>query len=107
MALIEVNHSVLRSVAAAIDTYCTAQDKEMKAADSAIKSMLATDWQGADAQEFGKKWAGVNVNGSMAMKFRDSLKKYSEALNSCADIYKNAQADSYNEANKLPRVLYW
>jgi len=38
MALIEVNHSGLREVAAAIETYCSAQDSEMRSADGEIKA---------------------------------------------------------------------
>lgn len=103
MAFIEVNHKVLRDIAAAITTYCNAQDREMRSADSAVKSMLSSGWTGADAQEFGHKWEGIDDNDSTAVKFRESLKKFGECLTNCADLYRNAQADSYNEANRLDR----
>ena len=107
MALIEVNHRTLRDVAVAITTYCTVQDKEMRSADTEIKSMLISDWLGTDAQEFGRKWEGVDDNDSTSVKFRESLKKYGENLTVCADLYQTAQADAYNDANWLPKVLYW
>lgn len=107
MAVIEVNHKVLREVASAIDTYCTAQDREMKSADTDIKSMLKTDWMGSDAQEFGTKWEDVDGRDSTSTKFKDSLKNFGESLNACANAYQTAQEDSYNEANRLPKYLYW
>lgn len=107
MALIEVNHQTLRDVSAAITTYCNAQDREMRSADSEVKSMLAADWLGMDAQEFGHKWEEVDDKNSTTVKFRESLKKYGEALSACANTYQKAQEDSYNEANRLPKYLYW
>lgn len=107
MAFIEVNHKKLREVAEAINTYCSAQDREMRSADSAVKSMLSSGWMGADAQQFGQKWEGVDNNGSTAVTFRESLKKFAKCLSACADVYQNAQADSYNEANRLPKWIYW
>jgi hypothetical protein len=107
MAYIEVNHKILRDVAEAITAYCTAQDKEMRSADSAIKSMLTSDWLGPDAQEFGRKWEGVDDKNSMANNTRESLKKFGENLTACANEYQAAQEDAYNEANRLPKYLYW
>ena len=107
MAFIEVNHKILREVAEAITTYCSAQDKEMRSADTAVKSMLSSGWIGTDAQEFGRCWEGVDDNNSTAVKFRESLKKFAQCLSACADAYQNAQADSYTEANRLPKWLYW
>lgn len=108
MALIEVNHNVLRDVASAITTYCSVQDVEMRSADSEAKSMLTSDWLGLDAQEFGKKWEGVDGADSTAVKFRESLRKFGEALSACADEYKSAQEDAYNAASSLPlKYLFW
>ena len=107
MAIIEVNHRTLRDVASAITTYCSTQDKEMKSADADIKSMLSTGWQGLDAQEFGRKWEGVNNSDSAAVKFRESLKNFGDGLTACANEYEKAQADSYNEANHLPKLFTW
>ena len=107
MAIIQVNHSVLRDVADAITTYCATQDREILAADSEIKSMLSTDWIGQDAAEFGRQWEGVDDRDSTTVKFRESLKYYGESLNACAAEYKKAQEDVYNTANQLPKWLYW
>ena len=107
MAMIEVNHKVLRDAASAINTFCSAQDREMRSADSDIKSMLATEWLGFDAQEFGRKWEGVDDNDSTTVKFRESLKAFGESLNACANEYESAQGDVYNAANRLPKYLYW
>jgi len=107
MAVIEVNHKVLRDVAAAVTTYCNAQDREMRSADSDIKSMLSSDWLGFDAQEFGRKWEGVDDNNSTAVKFRESLKNFGESLTACANEYENAQTSTYNAANSLPKWLIW
>lgn len=107
MAFIEVNHKVLRDVAESINTYCSAQDKEMRLADSDIKSLLSSDWIGLDAQEFGKKWEGVDAHDSTTVKFRELLKNFGEGLIACANEYQSAQEDTYNAANRLPKYFYW
>ena len=107
MAFIEVNHKALRDVAAAINTYCSAQDKEMRSADSDIKSLLSSDWIGLDAQEFGRKWERVDASDSTTVKFRELLKNFGESLMACANEYQSAQEDTYNAANRLPKYLYW
>jgi hypothetical protein len=105
MSMIDVNHRTLRDVAAAITTYCTAQDREMRIADTEIKSMLTNGWLGMDADEFRRKWAGVNANDSTAVRFRESLKNYGECLVACANEYENAQADAVNAAGLLMRLV--
>lgn len=107
MAYIEVNHKILRDVATAITTYCSAQDSEMRLADTEIKSMLTTDWLGLDAQEFGRKWEGIDDNNSTAVRMSESLKNFGENLSACANEYQAAQEDAYNMANWLPKYLYW
>ncbi|MDR1210342.1 MAG: hypothetical protein LBK41_08555 [Clostridiales bacterium] len=107
MAVIEVNHKALRDVAAAVTAYCSAQDREMRSADSDVKSMLSADWLGFDAQEFGRKWEGVDDNNSTTVRFRESLKKFGESLTACADVYQKAQEGAYNDADRLPKWLYW
>ena len=101
MALIEVNHSGLREVAAAIETYCSAQDSEMRSADGEIKAMLTTDWLGPDAMEFGRKWEGVDAHDSAAGELRNALMSFGESITACADEYQSAQTDAYNEATKM------
>ena len=103
MALIEVNHQALHAMARAIDTYCEQQDKQMHAADSAVKDMLSSQWNGPDATEFGKSWEDVDSSGSMTVTFREALKKYSDALDACASIYRKTQEDIYNLSCTLPR----
>ena len=107
MAVIEVNHKILRNVAAEINTYCTSQDREMRLADNNIKSMLLVDWVGDDAMEFRNKWEDIDSSDSTAVKFRESLKKFGEGLEACANEYQTAQEDSYSEADRLPKYLYW
>jgi hypothetical protein len=107
MAVIEVNHKVLREVAAAVTAYCSAQDREMRTADADVKGMLFSDWLGLDAQTFGHKWEGVDDSGSTSVKFRESLKAFGESLTACANAYQTAQEDAVNEANRLPKWLYW
>ena len=103
--VIEVNHRTLRDVATAINTYCIAQNKEMRSADTEIQLMLVSGWLGMDADEFKRKWAGVNANDSTAVKFRESLKNYGECLVACANEYENAQVDSVNAAGLLMRLV--
>ena len=107
MARIDVNHKLLREVASAIAEYCSAQDREMRSADTEIQAMLISDWIGTDAEQFKQKWAGVNTDGSTTAKFRESLKNYGENLIACADEYEKAQGEAYDRASRLPKVLYW
>jgi len=107
MALIDVNHKVLREVASAITTYCTFQNREMRTLNTAVKTKLLTGWVGNDAKEFSLKWRDVTASDSTAVKFRESLESYSENLNSCAGEYEKAQTDAYNKANRLPKYIVW
>lgn len=103
MAVIEVNHKVLREVAQDIEEYCATQDAQMSKADQAIKDMFIADWTGEDAREFRNKWQAVDAKGSITITFRDSLLAFSKSLKACATEYQNAQADSYTEASRLPK----
>ena len=107
MARIEVNHADLRTVASAINAYCTKQDSEMRSADAEVNAMLSKDWIGDDAHAFGSKWINVNASDSTAIKFRKNLKNYGETIAACAELYRNAQIDAYNSANWLPKWLVW
>ena len=101
--MIEVNHQFLRELAAAMDSCCDTQDREMRSADGEVKSLLSSGWTGQDAQAFGGKWEGVDASDSTAIKLRKNMKDLAEALRSCAGAYETAQADSYNSACRLPR----
>ena len=103
MALIEVDHEVLRKAADAAKNFCDNMDSKMKSADYSVSKMLSGGWQGEDAVEFRNKWSGVYEKGSVSIQFRDSIKNFGECLNACAKEYQNAQADSYSEAYRLPR----
>jgi hypothetical protein len=105
MSIIEVDHSTLRYVSAAIHTYCAAQDREMKIADTEIRAMLSNGWIGQDALEFGRKWEGVNESGSVTVNFRESLKNFADALIACSNEYQSAQSDTVNAAGRLMRLV--
>lgn len=103
MAFIEVNHNTLNEVAEAVLAYCDTQNKEMKSAKSAVETMLLSDWLGIDALEFQNKWNGVDDVDSVTVQLRESLKSFAENIKNCANEYKKAQEDSYNEASRLPK----
>lgn len=103
MPLISVDHSFLIDTADNIKSYCDEQDKEMRAADSAIKAMLSKDWLGPDAVNFSAQWEQVDEESSVTVQFRKSLESFGEALRACANEYKTAQEDSYDEASRLPK----
>lgn len=98
---IEVNHQVLKSVADAASTYCAAQKQEMISADQEIRSLLGSGWTGPDAQAFGMQWEGVDASDSAATLFYNAVKNYGEALQACAELYRDAQAKAYNRAQLL------
>ncbi len=101
--MIEVNHQTIRSTAAAIREYCRTQEREMRLADLAVKTLLLEGWNGSDAMEFGKKWEDVDAGDSTAVKLKDSLSRFADALDGCAEAYRKAQAESYSAASRLPQ----
>ena len=103
---IEVNHQVLKNVADAASTYCSTQKREMSSADQEIKSMLGSGWTGSDAQAFGGKWEGVDASDSTTTQFYNAMKSYGEALQACAELYRDAQAKAYNRAQLLRSEAY-
>ena len=107
MVTIEVKHDELNKTAEAITTYLTKQNNEMRNIDAEIKLMLAGDWTGQDSKAFLEKWSGVNADNSEAGKLRTSLKNFADALTACAVLYKEAQEKAYNDANWLPKWIYW
>jgi len=110
MAVIKVNHQLLRDVTTEINSYCADQDSRMRSADSEIKSMLTSGWKGLDAQEFGHVWESVDSSDSTTVKFRESLKKFGESLTACANQYSRAQEDSYNKAYwlwQMTSIISW
>jgi len=102
---IRVNHAELRTAARAIDTYCNAQDREMKVAQGAVKAMTINAWRGADSVAFRQQWAGVYDRDSVAVRFRDALRNYANALSASADIYRRTQVDVVNAAGLLMRFV--
>lgn len=103
---IEVNHQVLKNVADASSTYCAAQEREMSSADQEVKSMLGSGWTGPDAQAFGIQWEGVDASDSAATQLYNAMKSYGEALQACAELYRDAQAKAYNRARLLRSAAY-
>ena len=101
MAVIKVNHSDLRSMAAKIDDYCMEQTSAMNSVDQSVKAMLTDGWNGPDAQAFGGKWEGVEEAGSVSDNFRKSLENYADTLRTCADTYQRTQEEVYNMASLL------
>lgn len=102
--ILEVDHSELRGLAAAINAYCTLQDEQMRLADAEVQTMLSSGWHGMDADEFSRQWSGVNADGSTTVKFRESLQNFAQALEACADEYRSAQVDTINAAGLLMRL---
>ena len=107
MAIIEVDHKYLREVASACTAYCEKQDSEMRTADSEIQAMLTADWTGGDAREFRMKWVAIDSRTSQTVKLRNAVEALGENLTACADEYEKAQGEAYNDANHLPKYLYW
>lgn len=103
MAVIEVNHKVLRTFAQQIEDHCSLQNREMRQADTTVKNHLGVEWYGDDAVAFAGNWDGVDDKNSVAIKLRDSMNNYAEALKACAQEYQKAQEDIYNLASMLPR----
>ena len=96
MAIIEVNHQSLRTMAATIDDYCTLQKQQMQKLNNIVESCLMSDWVGEDATVYGAKWSTVDDPNSTTETFRKNLEAYADALQACAKEYAKAQAEIYN-----------
>jgi len=107
MSFIKVDFRTLKIVKRAIEEYCTYQDKQIRQADFDMKSMLATDWLGPDAKEFGQKWAGIHEADSRVVKFKQSLLEFGETLACCAGEYQTAQDHATGDAAALYRTMVW
>ena len=107
MARIVVNHKDLRTIAQAIQDYCSQQDSCMAQADDAVQTMLLQGWQGADALSFSEKWSGVQSKDSTAVRFRNNLLQFAQAIEASAEQYQKAQEAVYAQARRLPQYLYW
>lgn len=101
MAIIEVNHQLLRSTANAVRDYCEVQREQMQKVDGEVKQMLYRDWTGPDSMEFGGKWEQIDSADGVSAKFLRSMESYEKALNACADVYQDAQERVYNIAALL------
>lgn len=97
MPNIEVNHGDLKKTAEEIRSYLEVQDQQMLMAKSAMNGLLA-EWQGEDAMKIGTQWEKVNDIDSSAIRFRKSLRNYADAIEQCANEYKNAQIKVLNKA---------
>lgn len=102
MAIMNIDHQEIRRIADEADEYCNKQDTEVARAYTAVISLLIEGWKGKDADAFRNKWIEINVDDSVHNSFKKSVADYAERLRKCADKYQEAQADSYNEAQKLP-----
>lgn len=103
--LIRIDHSTLVDIANNIKAHYENQDRQMRTADAAVRSMLLKDWKGKDALAFAEKWDQVDKNGSVTAQLRQSLENFEKALRGCANEYKTAQEDSYNEAYHLLHLI--
>jgi len=103
MAFLQMDIRTLGSVKRAIEEYCSYQDAQMRQADADIQSMLAVDWLGPDAKEFGQKWAGIHDDDSRVAKFKQSLLEFGNLLASCANEYRAAQEAAIGEAIEFYR----
>jgi uncharacterized protein YukE len=97
---IYVNHSQFEKTAAAIENYLSKQNKNMDAAGKEIET-LALEWQGKDSEIFQNQWNKVNENHSTSKKMAAALENYVQFLRFTANLYKKAQAEAVNKANKL------
>ncbi len=104
MATYRINHESIRQSAAKITSYCSFQDTRMMFLNVLVVVSLRSGWAGKDTDAFLGKWSEVFGSESTAAKFRKNLQNYAKALQACADVYKSAQADCYNEAKSLPQL---
>lgn len=102
MAIMNIDHQEIRRIADEADEYCNKQDTQVDRANAAVLSLLIEGWKGKDADVFRNKWIEMNADDSVSNSFKKSVADYAECLRKCADSYQEAQADSYNEAQKLP-----
>lgn len=103
MAIIQVDHKVLRATAEIIDAYCAVLDQQMKLTNTTVEQMLLSDWIGPDAAAFSERWKDADSSDSETGKYRAALGSCALALKASADAYQEAQEKAYNLAALLPR----
>lgn len=101
MANIKVDHSKFESRAKAIDDYISSLKSKMKQAEALIDA-LSSSWEGADYQEYKKKWEELTKSDSVYKNLIKELENYAKFLRHAAEKYKDTQTDAVNRANRLP-----
>ena len=99
---IYVDHSTFTNGANKIDEYIGTINNYMTSMNGEVDNMLSS-WTGADATSFNQKWGTITGSGSVTNTMQEDLKKYANDLRNIGSRYQNAQINSVNEANGLPR----
>lgn len=102
MAKITVNHSEFEKTATAIETYISKHKKGMNSINGSVESM-GSSWQGNDYKQVKKEWQEIKGTDSTSDRMLKTLGGYAEFLRYSEGMYKNAQADAINRANRLPK----
>ena len=106
MAVIEVDHSDLRSAASTIDMFSRTMSMDMGGASINVNAMIGSDFIGTDAVAFQKQWEDIDGGTSAYTTFRKNLVQMSDALSTAAKLSEEAQARAYNTAAWLPKFFY-
>lgn len=99
---IKVDHSKFGETADVIDSYISYMTAKMNDANKNVFIMFAS-WKGEDAFAFKGEWNKINDTNSTYGRMKKSLESYSEFLRYAGHKYKEAQAKSINEAQKLKK----
>ncbi len=100
MAKIDVDHAELEKAAKSVDQYVDFMKKGMLKMTGSIEELDRT-WQGADSIQLKKEWSELEAKDSTSSKMAIALANYADSLRTAASMYKKAQADAVNRANRL------
>lgn len=100
MAVIEVNHSKIKSSAEQVDSYITKHKEKMEKINSKVET-LGESWTGKDYKRAKAAWKDIKGSNSTSGKMLKDLENYSELLKFSAEKYKKAQIDAIERANAI------
>lgn len=103
MPHIRVDNDEIEKMIGQINMCLEQMNGQMRMATDTIIAMEA-NWRGSDYSVFRQKWNKIINNDSSYMKEMEQLKYILSKLRYATSKYKVAQRNSFDRANRLPRI---
>lgn len=100
MAYIKVDFNKMEAAAAAVDSYVSRMEQNMRSIDLGVQN-LGAQWQGEDYRQFKREWDEIAASGATTDKMRTSMKGYAGVIREASNLYKEAQTRAINRARTM------